>query len=161
MAIRGDLEKFNLEIMNRFLSDLIDVVKNDCKNYFIEKMQQSVQDVVYDAYAPTQYKRRMTDEGGLQDPNNYILEAKLDANGRVCVFMKNMARGVGHAYYIDEGIVTGRNFYDWKRSNAYYYATHGGFERDFYTYMEFVVVNDNELKELIERGMKRKGWKIK
>ena len=59
------------------------------------------------------------------------------------------------------GIVTGKNFYDWKKSNAYYYATHGGFERDFYTYMEFVVVNDNELKRLIEHGMKRKGWKIK
>lgn len=160
MANRQAVSQLNIEIMNKFLSDLVDVIENDCKQYFIEKMQQSVQDVVYDAYTPTQYKRRTTREG-LQDPNNYHLEAKLDADGKVCVFMKNLTRGDGKAYYIDEGIVTGRNFYDWKKSKAYYYATHGGFERDFYTYMEFIVVNDNELKRLIENGMKKKGWKIK
>ena len=160
MANQQDIARLNIEIMNKFLEDLIKVIEEDCKRYFVKKMQESIQDVVYDAYTPTQYKRRKTDEG-LQDPNNYTLEAKLDADGRVCVFMKNMTRGVGKAYYIDEGIVTGRNFYDWKKSNAYYYATHGGFERDFYTYMEFIVVNDSELHELIKRGMKRKGWKIK
>ena len=159
MAIRGDLESFNLEIMNRFLSDLIDVVKNDCKSYFIEKMQQSVQDVVYDAYTPTLYKRRGMKEG-LQDPNNYRLEAEFDSNGRVCVFMKNMTRGDGKAFYIDEGIVTGKNFYDWKKSNAYYYATHGGFERDFYTYMKILVEDDTTLKSIINKQMKRKGWKL-
>ena len=160
MANQQDIVKLNIEIMNKFLEDLIDVVENDCKRYFVEKMQQSVQEVVYDAYEPTQYKRRMKKDG-LQDPNNYKLEAKFDTDGRICVFMKNLTRGDGRAYYIDEGIVTGQNFYDWKKSQAYYLATHGGFERDFYTYMEFIVVNDNELQELIKRGMKRKGWKIK
>ena len=160
MANQQDIVKLNIEIMNRFLEDLIEVVENDCKRYFVEKMQQSVQEVVYDAYEPTQYKRRMKKDG-LQDPNNYKLEAKFDTDGRICVFMKNLTRGDGRAYYIDEGIVTGQNFYDWKKSQAYYLATHGGFERDFYTYMEFIVVNDNELQELIKRGMKRKGWKIK
>ena len=160
MANQQDIVKLNLEIMNKFLEDLIEVVENDCKRYFVEKMQQSVQEVVYDAYEPTQYKRRMKKDG-LQDPNNYKLEAKFDTDGRICVFMKNLTRGDGRAYYIDEGIVTGQNFYDWKKSQAYYLATHGGFERDFYTYMEFIVVNDNELQELIKRGMKRKGWKIK
>lgn len=160
MANQQDIVKLNIEIMNKFLEDLIEVVENDCKRYFIEKMQQSVQEVVYDAYEPTQYKRRMKKDG-LQDPNNYKLEAKFDTDGRICVFMKNLTRGDGRAYYIDEGIVTGQNFYDWKKSQAYYLATHGGFERDFYTYMEFIVVNDNELQELIKRGMKRKGWKIK
>ena len=160
MANQQDIVKLNIEIMNKFLEDLIEVIENDCKRYFIEKMQQSVQDVVYDSYEPTQYKRRRTD-GGLQDPSNYKLEAKFDTDGKICVFMKNLTRGEGRAYYIDEGIVTGNNFYDWKKSKAYYYATHGGFERDFYTYMEFIVVDDNELKRLIEHGMKRKGWKIK
>lgn len=160
MANKQAVSQLNIEIMNKFLSDLVDVIENDCKQYFIEKMQQSVQDVVYDAYEPTLYKRRTTREG-LQDPNNYHLEAKIDANGRVCVFMKNLTRGDGKAYYIDEGIVSGQNFYDWKKSKAYYYATHGGFERDFYTYMEFIVVNDSELKRLIEKGMKKKGWQTK
>ena len=160
MANQQGIVKLNIEIMNKFLEDLIEVVENDCKRYFVEKMQQSVQEVVYDAYEPTQYKRRMKKDG-LQDPNNYKLEAKFDTDGRICVFMKNLTRGDGRAYYIDEGIVTGQNFYDWKKSQAYYLATHGGFERDFYTYMEFIVVNDNELQELIKRGMKRKGWKIK
>lgn len=157
---RQELIKMNKKMMDTFLDHLIDVIKKDCKNYFIEKMQEAVQKVVYDEYAPTQYERRGED-GGLKDPSNYLLEAFFDRNGRVCIFMKNMTHGVGKAYYIDEGIVTGENFYDWQRSKAYYYANNGGFARDFYTYMEYEVVKDKKLERLIEQGMRKKGWKIK
>lgn len=151
---------FHKEVMDKFLEDLLSVIQNNCEEYFIKKMQQAVQEAVYDEYEPTDYVRR-EEKGGLKDPSNYMMKAFFDRNGRVCVFMKNMTTGVGAAYYIDEGIVTGKNFYDWKRSKAYYYATHGGFERDFYTYMEYQVVGDAELEKIIEKGMRKKGWNIK
>lgn len=155
-----DVAAMNRQIMDKFFEDLLDVIEKDCEKYFIEKMQESVQEVVYDAYEPTYYQRREED-GGLKDPRNYSMKVFLDRNGTVCVFIKNLTRGVGKAYYIDEGIVTGKNFYDWERSKAYKLANSGGFSRDFYTYMEYTVVNDNELKKLINRGMKKRGWEIK
>ena len=154
------LISFHKEIMDKFLEDLLSVIQNNCEEYFIKKMQEAVQEVVYDEYQPTVYVRR-EEKRGLKDPSNYMMKAFFDRNGRVCVFMKNMTTGAGAAYYIDEGIVTGKNFYDWKRSKAYYYATHGGFERDFYTYMEYQVVGDAELEKIIEKGMRKKGWNIK
>lgn len=145
--------------MDKFLSDLIEVVKKDCEDYFIKKMQHSVQEAVYDEYSPTVYSRR-EERGGLKDPQNYNMQVFFDRDGRVCIYMKNLTRGVGAAYYIDEGIVSGQNFYDWKKSKAYYYATHGGFSRDFYTYMEVMVAGDAELERLIKKGMSKRGWKI-
>lgn len=159
MASNKELARLNREIMDKFLSDLIEVVRKDCEDYFIKKMQHAVQEAVYDEYTPTVYGRRGED-GGLKDPKNYNMQVFFDRNGRVCIYMKNLTRGVGAAYYIDEGIVSGQNFYDWKRSKAYYYATHGGFSRDFYTYMEFMVANDAELERLIIKGMRKRGWKI-
>lgn len=148
------------QLEQQFLNDLIDVIEHDCKEYFIDLMTESIQEVVYNAYTPTQYRRRK-ESGGLIDPRNYMLKAFFDRKGNVCVFMKNMTTGEGKAFYIDEGIVTGENFYDWERSQAYYLANHGGFERDFYTYMEVMVVNDTELQRIISKGMKKKGWKSK
>ena len=155
-----ELMSFHKEIMDKFLDDLLYVIENTCAQYFIEKMQDAVQKAVYDEYQPTDYYRR-EEKGGLKDPSNYTMKVFFDRDGRVCVFMKNMTHGVGAAYYIDEGIVTGKNFYDWKRSKAYYLATHGGFSRDFYTYMEYSVVGDAKLQNLIEKGMRKRGWNIK
>ena len=42
---------------------------------------------------------------------------------------------------------------------AYYLAQQGKFQRDFYTLMEFKVEHDGELKQLIRRGMEKRGWK--
>lgn len=145
------------EVCRQFYNDLLESVK-ECKQYFIDKMIESVQEAVYDAYTPTLYERRMGD-GGLSDPNNFDLQMFLDRNGEVTIFMKNMTTGAGHAFYIDEGIVTGKNFYDWERSQAYYLAQQGQFQRDFYTLMEYKVYNDNELENLIKRGMEKRGWK--
>ena len=145
------------EICRQFYSDLLETIK-ECKQYFIDQMVEAIQEAVYDVYQPTQYKRRGED-GGLIDPSNFELQMFLDRNGEVTVFMKNMTTGVGHAFYIDEGIVTGKDFYDWERSQAYYLAQQGKFQRDFYTLMEYKVYNDNELQNLIKRGMEKRGWK--
>ena len=151
------IQAFHKEIKDKFYNDLLETLQ-ECKQYFIEKMQEAVQEAVYDAYTPTQYERR-GEEGGLKDPKNFDLQIFFDRDGSIVVFMKNMTTGAGNAFYIDEGIVTGKDFYDWERSQAYYLAQQGKFQRDFYTLMEFKVANDNELKQLIRRGMEKRGWK--
>ena len=153
------IQAFHKQIKDKFYEDLLDTLQTDCKQYFIDKMQEAVQEVVYDAYQPTQYKRRGED-GGLKDPRNFNLQMFYDRDGSIVVFMKNMTTGAGNAFYIDEGIVTGKDFYDWERSYAYYLAQQGKFQRDFYTYMEYDVKDDRQLQMLIESGMKKRGWNI-
>ena len=150
---------FHNEVKKKFYEDLLDTLQTECKNYFIEKMQESVQEVVYDTYSPTKYIRRGED-GGLKDPRNFNLQMFYDRDGSIVIFMKNMTTGAGKAFYIDEGIVTGKDFYDWERSYAYYLAQQGKFQRDFYTHMEYTVLDDRELQMLIEKGMKKRGWSI-
>ena len=152
------IQAFHKEIKDKFYNDLLETLQ-ECKQYFIEKMQEAVQEAVYDAYTPTQYERR-GEEGGLKDPKNFDLQIFFDRDGSIVVFMKNMTTGVGNAFYIDEGIVTGKDFYDWERSYAYYLAQQGKFQRDFYTLMEYNVKDDRQLQLLIERGMKKRGWNI-
>ena len=41
MASNKELARLNREIMDKFLSDLIEVVKKDCEDYFIKKMQHA------------------------------------------------------------------------------------------------------------------------
>mgnify|MGYP003413970974 FL=1 len=152
------IQAFHKEIKDKFYNDLLETLQ-ECKQYFIEKMQEAVQEAVYDAYTPTKYIRRGED-GGLKDPRNFDLQIFFDRDGSIVVFMKNMTTGVGNAFYIDEGIVTGKDFYDWERSYAYYLAQQGKFQRDFYTLMEYNVKDDRQLQLLIERGMKKRGWNI-
>ena len=152
------IQAFHKEIKDKFYNDLLETLQ-ECKQYFIEKMQEAVQEAVYDAYTPTKYERR-GEEGGLKDPKNFDLQIFFDRDGSIVVFMKNMTTGVGNAFYIDEGIVTGKDFYDWERSYAYYLAQQGKFQRDFYTLMEYTVQDDRQLQILIERGMKKRGWNI-
>ena len=152
------IQAFHKEIKDKFYNDLLETLQ-ECKQYFIEKMQEAVQEAVYDAYTPTQYERR-GEEGGLKDPKNFDLQIFFDRDGSIVVFMKNITTGVGNAFYIDEGIVTGKDFYDWERSYAYYLAQQGKFQRDFYTLMEYTVQDDRQLQILIERGMKKRGWNI-
>ena len=60
---------FHKEVMDKFLEDLLSVIQNNCEEYFIKKMQQAVQEAVYDEYEPTAYVRR-EEKGGLKDPSN-------------------------------------------------------------------------------------------
>lgn len=148
-------------ITNQFLKDLYDVLNSkECFNYFAEMMQNSIQEEVYDRYTPSSYERRGED-GGLLDTDNYDYKVSISGKG-IKVFMKNLTRGEGRAYYIDEGIVKGVDFYDWQRSTIYYLQEHGGYPRDFYTYMEVLVEDkQNKLQNIIKKQMKKKGWKTK
>jgi hypothetical protein len=158
---KQDLKKFHAMIMNQFLKDLYDVLNSkDCFNYFAEMMQESIKEEVYGRYNPTSYERRGED-GGLLDKDNYDYKVSISAKG-IKIFMKNLTKGVGKAYQIDEGIVKGIDFYDWERSTIYYLQEHGGYPRDFYTYMEVLVEDkQNKLQNIIQKQMKKKGWKTK
>ena len=158
----NNLKKFHVMIMNQFLKDLYTVLNSrECFEYFAKMMQQSIQEEVYDRYTPTQYERRgeKGKSGSLLDPNNYDYKVSISSKG-IKVFMKNLTRGEGKAYYIDEGIVRGVDFYDWIGSGIYQLQEQGGYPRDFYTYMEVVVEDKhNKLKNIIQKQMKKKGWK--
>lgn len=154
----NNLESLQKQIMSRFIEDLTDVLKgSECKRYFFKMMTQSIEEEVYDRYEPKQYDRRR-DNKGLTDEENYLYEVDINKDG-IKIFMKNMTTGKGRAFMIDEGIVEGVNFYDWDRSEIYILQQNGGFPRDFYTYMEILVEDDDTLKSIIKKQMSKKGWK--
>lgn len=157
--MNNNLKAFQKQIMNQFYDDLYKVLNsNECKKYFFELMTQSIEEEVYDQYTPTQYERRRED-GGLIDERNYNYSVKFNKDG-ITVYMKNITRGVGRAFMIDEGIVTGKGFYDWTESAIYKRQQAGGFSRDFYTYMEVLVEDDDKFKNIIKKQMGKKGWNL-
>lgn len=157
--MNNNLKAFQKQIMNQFYDDLYKVLNsNECKKYFFELMTQSIEEEVYDQYTPTQYERRRED-GGLIDERNYNYSVKFNKDG-ITVYMKNITRGVGRAFMIDEGIVTGKGFYDWTESAIYKRQQAGGFPRDFYTYMEVLVEDDDKFKNIIKKQMGKKGWNL-
>lgn len=157
--MNNNLKALHNQIMNKFYKDLYVVLNsNECRRYFFELMTQSIEEEVYDRYEPKEYKRRREDKG-LIDEDNYTYSVKLNKQG-ITVYMKNITRGVGRAFMIDEGIVEGINFYDWEKSEIYRRQQSGGFPRDFYTYMEVLVEKDNKLKSIIQKQMSKKGWTL-
>lgn len=155
--MNNNLKALHNQIMNKFYKDLYAVLNsNECRKYFFELMTQSIEEEVYDQYTPTQYVRRR-EHGGLIDEQNYTYSVKFGKQG-ITIYMKNITRGVGRAFMIDEGIVSGVNFYDWEESEIYRRQQSGGFPRDFYTYMEVLMKEDNKLKTIIQKQMSDKGW---
>lgn len=157
--MNNNLKAFHKQIVNQFYKDLYVVLNsNECRKYFFELMTQSIEEEVYDQYAPTQYERRRED-GGLIDERNYTYSVKFGSQG-ITVYMKNITKGVGRAFMIDEGIVTGEGFYDWTESEIYRKQQSGGFPRDFYTYIKVLVEDDDKFKNMIQKQMGKKGWTI-
>lgn len=156
-----DLKTLHNKIMKEFRKDLLWAFNtNDCKKFFFELMQQAVQEEVYDRYNPTLYQRREDKQGGLKDSSVYDYEVGHLSQG-ITVFVKNMAKGVGKAYYIDEGIVRGKDFYDWEESLIYQLQENGGFPRDFYGHMETLVKKDHDrLRKILIKKLETKGWKL-
>lgn len=165
--MNNNLKAFQKQIMNQFYDDLYKVLNsNECKKYFFELMTQSIEEEVYDKYhsdAKNPYIRRheRNKPGGLNDERNYNYEVYFDKDG-ITIYMKNIAKGDGEAraFMIDEGIVTGKGFYDWTESAIYKRQQAGGFPRDFYTYMEVLVEDDDKFKNIIKKQMGKKGWNL-
>ena len=93
------IQAFHKEIKDKFYNDLLETLQ-ECKQYFIEKMQEAVQEAVYDAYTPTQYERR-GEEGGLKDPKNFNLQIFFDRDGSCChVLHENNNRAIPIKKYL-------------------------------------------------------------
>lgn len=155
-----NIKALHNQIANKFYKDIIDVLNSaECKHYFYNLMTRAIKEEVYDKYKPLTYKRRMEDRG-LIDESNYTYRVSVGKNG-IIIFMKNITEGVGRAFMIDEGIVTGKdpvtgdNFYE------YGALSNQITPRDFYGYMKVLVKKDNELTSIIQRHMSAKGWGIK
>ena len=65
MAIDSQVIRFHEQVREQFYNDLLDTVRVDCKQYFINKMIESIQEAVYDAYTPTLYKAKNGRIGGV------------------------------------------------------------------------------------------------
>ena len=162
-----DLKKLHDKIMKEFSKCFEEALNSDaCFKFFVKLMQQSVEEAVYDKYTPTSYKRRRdaVGERGLQDPSRDNYEYIVKINGSSAyIFMKNLARGVGGAYYIDEGIVTGK---DEAGNNFYEYGALAQdiFPRDFYEHMLKLIDKESERKELhniLKKEINKKSKTIK
>lgn len=123
-----------------------------------EVMVQSVIDVVYGSYTPTQYERRM-DDGGLSDPRNMgITDYGIDGNGNVFIRFENLTEGEDslQGKYITDTIVEGRKE-DWNNPNGEWSEP-----RDFIAETaKRLRDNPTELINAFKSGLKSKGFSIR
>lgn len=157
--MNNNLKALHNQIENKFYKDLYVVLNSgECRKYFFELMTQSIEEEVYDRYEPSTYERRR-ENSGLIDEKNYTYSVKFNKGG-ITVYMKNITKGVGRAFMIDEGIVTGKDLVTGKNFYEYGGLSRGITPRDFYTYMEILVEDDDKLKSIIQNQMGKKGWNL-
>lgn len=123
-----------------------------------EVLVQAVIDVVYAAYEPTQYDRRM-DSDGLSDPKNVgITDWGINGNGDVFVTFENLTEGSDSmaGKYITDTIVEGRKD-DWNNSNGVWSEP-----RDFIgEAARRLQANPSELIQAFKSGLLAKGFNVK
>lgn len=85
----------NLDDLELYLQkNVLQILSRDAsiERILAETMSQSVVDVVYAAYEPTQYDRRM-DESGLSDVRNYAITDFFVIDGKVSIIFENLTEG--------------------------------------------------------------------
>lgn len=122
-----------------------------------EVMSQAVIDVVYGYYEPTQYERRM-DEDGLSDVRNMgISDWGIKGNGDVFITFENLTEGNDsmQGKYITDTIVEGRE-QDWNRSGEW------SNPRDFIgETAKRLRDNPQPLIEAFKKGLLAKGFNVR
>ena len=84
----SSLEKYLTQVVREVSSSSMDL-----EDRMSETMREAVIDIVYNAYSPTQYKRR-GDDGGLSDTDNMIITSADMRNGKVLLTFENITSGV-------------------------------------------------------------------
>ena len=126
------------KINELFLKDLYECFEEVFYELAMESMEMAVHKDVYAKYTPsgkgTAYTngvggyRRRKGKGGLSDPSNFDIQIYQQPNGNIVGYVRNITRGVGKAFELDEVIVNGMG-YDWTESRIYNMQP---FPRDFY-----------------------------
>lgn len=123
-----------------------------------EVMSQSVIDVVYGSYSPSQYDRR-GDEDGLSDVRNMgITDFGINGNGDIFITFENLTEGADSmsGKYITDTIVEGRKE-DWNNSNGVWSEP-----RDFIgETARRLQANPSELINAFKSGLLAKGFNVK
>lgn len=86
----------NLDQLEAYLQkNVMEILSRDAsiERILAETMVASVNEVVYKAYEPTQYERRV-DQDGLADPRNMVISDFFVRDGKVSIIFENLAEGV-------------------------------------------------------------------
>lgn len=127
-------------------------------NYIYEVMKNEIYTTVYNAYDPTQYKRRYDSSGGLADMSQFNYKLDINNSGfSITVYDDAKANGDNHGEYLDEIIVNG-DMYTWKNSNIYEMQP---FPRDFYQATLEELIDKGELFYIVQSRLKDKGINIR
>ncbi|WP_144509978.1 hypothetical protein [Bacillus sp. FJAT-22090] len=148
-SLEAYLQKNAMQILSR---------SADVERVVAEVMSQAVIDVVYAAYSPTQYERRM-DNDGLSDPRNVgIGDFGIKPDGSVFITFENLTEGEDsmQGKFITDTIVEGRKS-DWNNPNGVWSEP-----RDFIgEASRRLRENPQELINAFKSGLLAKGFKVK
>lgn len=148
-------------LMATFKKELFDTFEEEFTEIAKSAMTNAVEDVVYKQYEPKQYKRRRTDDGGLQNEKSITPEF-VRGNTEVKAKVRNKAVGVKdlRGQYIDSAIVDGSMF------PKGFFGKGKTLKRPFYDdpqkgVMRNIERSEKELQKRIEEQMKKNGWGVK
>ncbi len=120
---------------------VLDVVK--------ESMVRAIDDVVYDAYEPTQYVRREA-EGGLTDPENIDIESYDRSETQHTMVVKNYRNDFGGRDVAE--IVNKGTGYTWKDSAIYQMQP---YPRPFYQETDRILQDEGDLDMFLEIALSK------
>lgn len=157
-------EQMASKINELFLKDLYECFEEVFYELAMESMEMAVHKDVYAKYTPSGkgnaytngvggYRRRKG-KGGLSDPSNFDIQIYQQPNGNIVGYVRNITRGVGKAFELDEVIVSGMG-YDWTDSRIYRMQP---FPRDFYQGTIDRIEASNWVYH-VRRLMNQRGWR--
>lgn len=129
----------------------------DVERVLSDEMSQAVVDVVYAAYSPTVYDRRM-DEGGLSDTRNMEIVDWGVRDGKAFLVFENLTQGNDgqSSVYISDMIEQGiKNM--WSNPDGAWSEPRGFVAETQRRLKE----NPHELIEAIKNGLRQKGMRIR
>ena len=144
-------KKWSKELYDNIIEDVKEAILKDTVNYIYLKMQEIIQEVVYDAYDPIRYKRRGFENGGLGDMSQFDFDIDFNNKGfTLKVYTNSKGNGFDKNSSLDKYIVEG--IYQYEPSPD---------KRDFYTALEDNLRNDTIFRIIIKESLKKKGINIK
>lgn len=150
-----DLASLEAYVQNSMM--LVAARSADIERIVAEVMSQAVIDVVYAHYSPTQYDRRM-DNDGLSDPRNVgVSDWGIKDDGSIFVTFENLTEGNDsmQGKYIADTIVEGIES-NWNRTGAW------SEPRDFIgEASRRLRENPQQLIEAFKKGLLAKGFNVK
>lgn len=153
----------NLADLQRYLQkNIVEIASRsaDIERVVAEEISQAVVDVVYAAYTPEQYDRRM-DDGGLSDTRNIFITDFGIKDGKVFVTFENLTEGEDNL----QGQFTGDLIEFGDGYGNKYWNNPDGTWSDPRPFMEEAAkrLNDNpqELVDAMKKGLAERGFKFK